>query len=79
MLKMIMPVLAGAGLREFTSSIEKLMKAMGAGAKGQDPGNQAAGASAASPTGAPAPGAQIDPAQIFAIMQMVKARQGATA
>ena len=85
-LKTLMPILAGAGLREFTASIEKLMKTMGGGAaqggKQHQPGGAPVNPAAASPGASTPNPAQAggappapNPATLMALMQLLRARQ----
>lgn len=76
LLKMMVPFLAGAGLREFTASVKDLMKSFG----GQTP---AAGANktlppATTPSAAGAAPGQLPPEIMAMLAQMMQAR-GATA
>ena len=77
LLKMLMPFLAGAGLHNVTTSLEKIMKAMGAAPQGAKPGQPSPGMPAgATPPGAAAPPQgqqQIDP-QMLQMLAMMQAR-----
>ena len=75
-LKHLIPFLAGAGLHNVTTSLEKIMKAMGAAPQGAKPGQPSPGM----PAGATPPGAapqqgqqQIDP-QMLQMLAMMQAR-----
>lgn len=90
MMQKMLPFLAGAGLREVTTSIERIMKAMSGNMGAQGKKAQAAGASAPagmqpSPPSAPASagapanpamGGQIDPQEIMQLMALLQARGG---
>ena len=78
LLKQLMPFLAGAGLHNVTTSIEKIMKQMGAGPQpGQPkPGQPSPGMpTGAAPPGGPGGGGggQIDP-QLLQMLAMMQAR-----
>lgn len=82
MLKMLMPILAGAGLKEVTTSIERIFKALGVNGKSaqQQPRGQATGAapSMPSPQVGMAPN-QINPDAIKMMAAMMQAKQGGMA
>jgi hypothetical protein len=76
LLKMMMPFLAGAGLREFTSSVKDLMKSFSGG--GQPPAGGKPGATPQAvqpgvPSAGAAPG-QLPPQIMAMLAQMIQAR-----
>lgn len=79
MLKSLMPFLAGAGLREFVASIEKMSKTLGGGAE-KGGGQQQPGGPQGAPPGAGTPTPQgAVPPQLAALVALLKARMGGAA
>ena len=79
MLSKMLPFLAGAGMRDVVSNIEKMMKVLGGGNAQKGQGQKQAAGSQGAAMPAPAPGAmpspgQINPAVMSMLARMIQAR-----